>query len=201
MTQLKDATVSFGSWSPDGRSLLFDATIGERTHIYVVPVNGGPAKRLTDGDASEIESFRVGARTRWPVDFARTPDVLQIYDFAERRVRTLGTLATRIGSFGATHFFTASRDGRWALISHVDRWDRDEVAHRAAEEKEKAEEEKAAAEKKAEEPPPAKNPRDENKKGAAATTPATDKGAKPGDKAGAKPDDKAGAKPADAPKK
>ena len=60
-----------------------------------------------------------------PTDFARAPDVLQIYDFAESRVRTLGTLAFRVGPYGANHFLAASRDGAWAVASHVDRWDRD----------------------------------------------------------------------------
>ena len=223
VTQLQDATVSLGSWSPDGRSLAFDAAIGDQTRIYLVPVGGGPVKRLTDGTATEIdpewsrdgrwiyyssnESGRSaiwkvpadgGARTQltteigfeprespdgrslyfidrprnyglgptatlkripvgggpaekvdvpampgaWditergivfifvaglggPTDFARAPDVLQIYDFAESRVRTLGTLAFRVGPYGANHFLAASRDGAWAVASHVDRWDRD----------------------------------------------------------------------------
>ena len=38
VTQLPDATMSLGSWSPDSRSLTFDATMGESTHIYVVPL-------------------------------------------------------------------------------------------------------------------------------------------------------------------
>ena len=223
VTELQDATVSLGSWSPDGRSLAFDATIGDKTHIYVVPVGGGPLKRVTDGTATEIDPewsrdgrwiyyasnesgqsaiWKVpasgGARTQlspelgfeprespdgrsiyfidrpryfglgpvatlkrvsvdggpaervdvpvmpgaWDVtdagivfvfvpglggavDFARAPDVLQVYDFADRRIRTLGTLAFRVGPFGSNRFLTVSRDGSWAVASHVDRWDRD----------------------------------------------------------------------------
>ena len=60
-----------------------------------------------------------------PQDFARAPDVLQIYDFAEGRVRTLGTLAIPCRSLRVNHFLTVSRDGAWAVASHVDRWDRD----------------------------------------------------------------------------
>ena len=50
------------------------------------------------------------------------PDVLQLYDFAERRVRTLGELAFQVASFGTDRFLTVSRDGRWVLAAHVDRW-------------------------------------------------------------------------------
>ena len=223
VTQFQDAYVSLGSWSADGRWLAFDATIGNRTHIYVVPTNGGPARRLTNGSATEIDpewsrdgrwiyyaSTAGGHSTIWrtpagggqpvqvtselgfepresadgrsiyfidrprfyglgpvatlrripsgggavetldvpvmpgaweitdtglvflfvpglggPIDFARAPDVVQVYDFADRRIRTIGTLAFRVGPFAATRFLTVSRDGRWALASHVDRWDRD----------------------------------------------------------------------------
>lgn len=55
MTQLKDASVSLGSWSPDGWFLTFGATIGDTTHIYVVSASGGPIRQLTDGKASEID--------------------------------------------------------------------------------------------------------------------------------------------------
>ncbi|HEX2453392.1 MAG TPA: hypothetical protein VHI99_06805 [Vicinamibacterales bacterium] len=55
MTQLKDASVSLGSWSPDGWFLTFGATIGDTTHIDVVSASGGPIRQLTDGKASEID--------------------------------------------------------------------------------------------------------------------------------------------------
>jgi hypothetical protein len=49
-----------------------------------------------------------------------------------RRLRRLGLFlvvlvlpAFRVGPFGINHFLTPSRDGRWALAPHVDRWDRD----------------------------------------------------------------------------
>jgi hypothetical protein len=57
-------------------------------------------------------------------DPSGAPDVLELYDFADHRTRTVGTLAFRVSPFGVNHFLTASRDGRWALASHVDRWDR-----------------------------------------------------------------------------
>jgi Tol biopolymer transport system component len=65
VTQFQDASVSLGSWSPDGRWLAVDATIGNRTHVYIVPVNGGPVRRLTKGRWS-VKSSRVlpGVRRR-----------------------------------------------------------------------------------------------------------------------------------------
>jgi hypothetical protein len=37
----------------------------------------------------------------------------------------IGQLGFMIGPFGAPRFLAVSRDGRWALASHVDRWERD----------------------------------------------------------------------------
>jgi len=54
VTHLEDAMVGLGSWSPDGR-LAFDATIGNRTDIYVVGSGGGPVKRLTQGSESATD--------------------------------------------------------------------------------------------------------------------------------------------------
>src|SRR5262249_17935276 len=49
MTHFEDAAVSLGSWSPDGRWLTFDATIRNHTDIYVVALDGGGVRRLSDG--------------------------------------------------------------------------------------------------------------------------------------------------------
>jgi len=59
------------------------------------------------------------------MDPIRAPTVVQVYDFKDHRVRTLGKLGFVVGPFGAIRFLTVSRDGRWALASHVDHWDRD----------------------------------------------------------------------------
>jgi Tol biopolymer transport system component len=223
VTSLRDASVSLGSWSPDGRVLTYDATIGETTHIYVVPLNGGPATRLTQSASGEIDPewsrdgrwiyfssnqsgrwsiwrvpatggtsrqlaselgfdprespdgrsvffidrpryFGLGSATSlkrvsvdggpvetldvqvmpgaWSVtddgiafisipglggaiDFARPPDELKMFHVADRSLRTLGTFGFRVGPYGASRFLTVSRDGLWAIASHVDRWDRD----------------------------------------------------------------------------
>jgi hypothetical protein len=53
------------------------------------------------------------------------PDALALYDVAERRVRRLGELAFRVGRMRADRFLAVSRDGRRALASHLDRYERD----------------------------------------------------------------------------
>jgi len=60
-----------------------------------------------------------------PMGFNQAPDVLQHYDFSDGRIHTLGTFGFRVGPFASSHFLKVSPDGRWAVVSHVDRWDRD----------------------------------------------------------------------------
>jgi hypothetical protein len=55
-------------------------------------------------------------------------DVLQQYDFADHRIRTIARLGFLIGPYGVPRFLAVSRDGRWALASHIDHWERDIVA-------------------------------------------------------------------------
>jgi Tol biopolymer transport system component len=55
LTDLRDATVNVGSWSPDGRSIVFDATIAGNTDIYVASIDGGALSRLTNGSAIEAD--------------------------------------------------------------------------------------------------------------------------------------------------
>jgi dipeptidyl aminopeptidase/acylaminoacyl peptidase len=217
---MQNAIIVAGSWSPDGRRVTFDATVGGNTDIYIVSVDGGPLTRLTDGKATEIDpewsrdgrwiyyasnesgrseiwkmSSSGGQRVRltseggieprespdgqtvyflaaergsavgpnslrkvstqggptslvlagvhagaWGVtdagivflttpsgvpDASGGPDALALYDFAQRRVRRLGELAFRIGPTSADRFLVLSPDGRWALASHLDRYERD----------------------------------------------------------------------------
>ena len=123
--------------SPDGRSLYFIDRprffgVGPISTLKRISVDGGSAEKVdvpvmpgawdvTDSGIVFIFVPGLGGAQ----DFARAPDVLQIYDFAEGRVRTLGTLGFRVGPYGSSHFLKVSRDGAWAVASHVDRWDRD----------------------------------------------------------------------------
>jgi len=228
VTDLAAAAVHVGAWSPDGQTLVFDASIDARADLYTVRIAGGAAVRLTtgadggkdpewsrDGRWIYYASNRNGRQTLWKipagggdavlltseggfeprespdgrslvfVDRPRMPyarevpsprlhrvpveggpvealdidvkpgawemtdagivflvipgiaygiegadasDVLQMYDFQERRIRTLGQLAFRVRTFGATPLLTVSRDGRWLVATRVDRWERDIVA-------------------------------------------------------------------------
>jgi len=222
VTDLPNAAVNVGSWSPDGRRIALDAMIGGNADIYVVDVGGGPAGRLTDSTALEIDpewsrdgrwifyasaasghseiwkmrpdgSERVqltsdggfepraapdgrsvyfvdarrgtglgiranlkrvsieGGRAEvvhsglfsgaWDVtdsgitfivprpigivDTSRDADVLAEYTFADRQVRPLGELPFRVGRGWVNRFLIVSRDGRWAVASHVERVERD----------------------------------------------------------------------------
>lgn len=53
------------------------------------------------------------------------PDELVFYNFADRRVQRLGQLPFSVARYGVSRTLTVSRDGRWALAAHIDRWDRD----------------------------------------------------------------------------
>jgi len=37
----------------------------------------------------------------------------------------IGTLPFLVARFGASRLLSVSRDGRWALVSHIDNWPRD----------------------------------------------------------------------------
>jgi Tol biopolymer transport system component len=222
-SSLEASAMNVGSWSPDGRSVALDAVIGGVSDIYVVGVDEGRPRRLTDGRAhvsdpdwssdgrwiyyasdasgrSEIWKIRVDdgkatqittdggfepreapdGRTLFYVDAAHenglgrgaklkqisvdggpasvalsgvppgawdvtdkgivfvsgapgpsqgspAADAVQFFRFADGRVRQIGTLPFMVARFGASRLLSVSRDGRWALVSHIDNWPRDIV--------------------------------------------------------------------------
>ena len=121
--------------SPDGRSVYFlDAErgygLGRGATLKRISAEGGPASVVYSGinpgawevtDAGIVFVMGHGAPMETPPD----ADVLAAYDMAEHRVRPLGALAFRIARFGTRRFLIVSRDGRWALASHIDRRERD----------------------------------------------------------------------------
>jgi Tol biopolymer transport system component len=220
ITHLQDAIVNIGSWSPNGQSVVFDATIAGTTGIYVASLDGGSLRRLTKGQATETDpewsgnglsiyyaSNETGRSEIWKMSLdtgkrqqltsdggfepressdgkyvyfvtdprgynlapatrleristqggsaspvypavvpgawnvagdsvvflvARQnsfrnadPDVVATYDLVHQRVQVLGRLPFRIAPAFITRFLTFSRDGRWALAPHFERWERD----------------------------------------------------------------------------
>ncbi|HMJ86156.1 MAG TPA: hypothetical protein VK504_23425, partial [Vicinamibacterales bacterium] len=53
------------------------------------------------------------------------PDALDLFSFADRRIQRLAQLPFSVARYGVPRVLTVSRDGRWALAAHIDRWDRD----------------------------------------------------------------------------
>jgi hypothetical protein len=52
-------------------------------------------------------------------------DAVDLYNFADGRTRRIGTLPFTVTRIGVSRVLTVSRDGRWALGSHIDSWERD----------------------------------------------------------------------------
>jgi Tol biopolymer transport system component len=59
-----------------------------------------------------------------PVD-SGTPETIMRYDFVDRRVHPAGTLRFPVADAWVDRFFIVSPDGRHAMASHVDRFERD----------------------------------------------------------------------------
>jgi Tol biopolymer transport system component len=121
--------------SPDGRILYF---VNAPRSFGLFPVatlkqcstDGGAVTTVLSGiipGAWEVTDPGVvfGVPRARPLEVSPEPDELAFYDFAERRVRSLGVLAFRIAPFGVNRHLTVARDGRWMLANHIDKWDRD----------------------------------------------------------------------------
>jgi len=52
-------------------------------------------------------------------------ETIMRYDFTDRKVRPAGALRFPVADAWVDRFFIVSRDGRWAMASHVDRFERD----------------------------------------------------------------------------
>ena len=61
-----------------------------------------------------------------PQGSSSDPDVMARSELDDhRRYIQLGQLGVRVAPFGTSRFLIVSRDGRWAVASHVDSWNRD----------------------------------------------------------------------------
>ena len=45
-------------WSPDGTEIAFQSYRSGSREIWVMPMNGGPARQLTDGKTAGVESYQ-----------------------------------------------------------------------------------------------------------------------------------------------
>jgi Tol biopolymer transport system component len=104
LTDLPNADVNVGSWSPDGHLIALDAMIAGNTDIYVVNLEGGPARRLTDSSALEIDP-------EWSRDGGW--------------ILYASSASGLVGRGWVNRFLIVSRDGRWAVASHTERVERD----------------------------------------------------------------------------
>jgi Tol biopolymer transport system component len=122
---------------PDGRSLFYvDAPhrngLTRGAALKRISVDGGPSSVALSGvppGAWDVTDSGIVflAGLAGPSNESDTPDTVKFYAFADRQVRLLGALPFKVSRFGASRLLSVSRDGRWALISHIDNWPRDIV--------------------------------------------------------------------------
>jgi hypothetical protein len=114
--------------SPDGKTLYFvDRQRGfspqPPTTLRAVSVDGGPSTvlptRVIPG-AWEVTDTGILFLRRQP----GVEDVA-LYDFATGQVKEVATLAVRVSPAMSRRYLAASPDGRWAILSHLNRFERD----------------------------------------------------------------------------
>jgi Tol biopolymer transport system component len=125
--------------SPDGKSIYFlERPSGNSfwfaTTLKRVSIDGGIASTVLSGltrgrwDITDTGvAFLTGAAGLAP-DPA-TPDALEFYSFADGRTRRLGEFPFPVTGRGYSpeRALTVSPDARWAVVSHMDHWERDIV--------------------------------------------------------------------------
>ncbi|HET6899170.1 MAG TPA: hypothetical protein VFK70_12510, partial [Vicinamibacteria bacterium] len=128
--------------SPDGRSVYFlEPPSGPYGNPFWAPAtlkrvstDGGPGRPVLSGlrqgrwdvtDTGIVFLTDAGGLAPNP----ETPDALEFFGFDQGRPRRLGELAFPVTSRGysAPRVLTVSPDGRWAIVSHMDRRERDIV--------------------------------------------------------------------------
>lgn len=101
------------SWSPDGQQIAFDSRTGGHSHIYVVGVNGGTPRPVTDGAFNDIVPSwsRDG---RWLYFGSNRSGSWQIW-----RVAASGGEPEQLTSLGG-FVPTESPDGKWVYYTKAD---------------------------------------------------------------------------------
>jgi Tol biopolymer transport system component len=119
----------------DGRTIYYvDATnpnsFDTIATLKQVPAAGGPELTVFSGvapgawDIADAGIIFVTGDPGPPSPHG-VADALNIYSVADRRIRRLGELPFTVPRVGIPRVLMSSRDGRWALVSHVDSWERD----------------------------------------------------------------------------
>lgn len=113
MTSFEQSISGSPAWAPDGKQIAFDSRPEGRSHIFVVPVEGGSPRRITDGSFNDI-------LPRWSADGR------SIYfssnrggSWQEWKIPATGGKAIQVSSHGA--FVAAeSPDGHWLYYTKPD---------------------------------------------------------------------------------
>jgi Tol biopolymer transport system component len=121
--------------SPDGGTIYYVDKLRRNgfdtvAAIKQVPATGGPETVVFSGvspGAWDITTSGIVFATGdpGPMPAPGVADALNFYAFGDRRVRRLGLLPFIVTRFVSSRLLAASRDGRWALVSHIDSWERD----------------------------------------------------------------------------
>ena len=119
----------------DGRTIYYvdkglRNTFDTVASLKQVPAAGGPEAVVFSGvtpGAWDITNTGIMFLTGDPglVSTGGTADAVNVHTFADRRSRRIGELQFAVTRIGVSRVFTVSRDGRWALVSHIDSWERD----------------------------------------------------------------------------
>jgi hypothetical protein len=122
--------------SPDGRTIYYvdarvDNGLAAAATLKQVPSAGGGETVVLSGvppgawDLTDRGIVFVTGRAGVRSTSSGEEDALHLYSFADRRVHRLGALPFPVARYGVRRLLTVSGDGRWALVAHIDRWERD----------------------------------------------------------------------------
>jgi len=129
-----DYLPSAARWSPDGKQVYFTGGIGGTTHLFRVPVAGGPVQQITTGERRLAGfSFDRGMqKVAFTVGRMEAPSDISIADIDGRNERRLTelhrSLTAEVGLATPERFSFRSRDGTsvegWLYRPHGYRADR-----------------------------------------------------------------------------
>jgi Tol biopolymer transport system component len=116
--------------SPDGRTIYFvdhrrGYSPGSPRTLRAVSVEGGPSREIPAAvipGAWDVTDAGILFLRRPPAPEAET---LALYEFGTGHVQQVASLAVRVSAAGSRRYLSASRDGQWAVLSHLIRWERD----------------------------------------------------------------------------